>query len=145
MTNEEKLLIDFYKNGGALKVLNRYEFSDKERKIINRAILSAKRSRPNLTLIKEADAMLQEAINTRAPLSNDIELNNNRPPFLKPSFFARYKLSFLGKIIFSLFLASIISLIITLSIGNRDVFGLNSNSVLLFLSFVFLMVLMNRN
>ena len=108
MTNKDKLLIDFYKNGGAQKVLNRYEFTDEERRLINKAILSAKRPRPNLALIKEADAMLQEVVSLRQPLSSETVFDDNSPASWELSFFARHGLDMGGQIKLFLFLTIVL-------------------------------------
>ena len=65
MTDIQKLDIDFYINGSAQDVLKRFSFSDKEKKLIQDAIRTAKMKTPRMKLIKEADELLKEVAKTR--------------------------------------------------------------------------------
>ncbi len=60
--------IEFYKGNAVHSVLNRYEFSDDEKRIVQAAILTAGKSKPSIKLINEADALLNRISKTREPL-----------------------------------------------------------------------------
>ena len=60
--------IEFYKGDAVHSVLKRYEFSDDEKRIIQAAILTARKSKPSIKLINEADALLNKISKTRKPL-----------------------------------------------------------------------------
>ena len=58
MNNES--ILKFYQTEAVHNILKRYKFTEKEKKIIHAAILSAKRDNPNMKLIKDADDVLNE-------------------------------------------------------------------------------------
>ena len=61
--------IAFYRNGGAQKVLARYNFSDTEKEIVQAAMVAARKERPDMRTIQKADALLRMVASTRKPLS----------------------------------------------------------------------------
>ncbi len=63
--------IEFYRGNAVHAVLQRYKFSDEEKRIIQGAILAARKEKPNLTLIGEADTLLQEVAKTRDPIKSE--------------------------------------------------------------------------
>lgn len=73
MTRQEQLKVDFYRTSAVHNVLKRYEFTDKEKGIIQAAILTAKKKQPNMKLIDDADALLKEIASTRTPLKQEVD------------------------------------------------------------------------
>lgn len=69
MTNAEKLELEFYKNGTAESVLKRFEFSEKEEKLVRDAIRTAQLANPRMKLIRDADELLKEVARTRKPIA----------------------------------------------------------------------------
>ena len=69
MDIEKQITIEFFKNGSAERVLERFEFSEEEKKLIQDAIRTANRTNPRMKLIYEADALLKEVAKTRKPVS----------------------------------------------------------------------------
>ncbi len=67
MKKEEEAALDFFRNGAAERVLERYEFSEQERKLIEDAIRSAKREFPRMKLVKEAEELLKKIAKSRQP------------------------------------------------------------------------------
>ena len=63
--------IAFYRNGGAQKVLARYDFSDTEKEIVQAAMVAARKERPDMRTIQKADALLRMVASTRKPLSRE--------------------------------------------------------------------------
>jgi len=70
MTNDPK--VEFYKTG-VFSVLKRYDFTPEERGIIQAAISTAKKDKPNMLLIDKADALLKECTATREPKREEID------------------------------------------------------------------------
>ena len=68
--------IDFYKTG-VFSVLKRYEFSDKEKQIIEAAILTAKQDKPKMALVEKADALLKMVASSREPIDPVEEIDYN--------------------------------------------------------------------
>lgn len=60
--------VEFYSGSAVHSVLKRYEFSDEEKKIIQAAMLTARKEKPKMALIDEADALLKTISTTRDPL-----------------------------------------------------------------------------
>ena len=60
--------VAFYSGSAVHSVLKRYAFSDEEKKIIQAAILTARKEKPKMSLIDEADALLKTVSSTRDPL-----------------------------------------------------------------------------
>ena len=123
MTNREKLEIEFYKNGSAQSVLKRFNFSQKEKRLIEDAIRTATMAHPRMKLIYEADELLKEVAKTREPLPSQgtvkvpveaiVQLNNMKFKASQPKeekkgipFFYIPKTK-LGKIIFFLMMAAL--------------------------------------
>jgi len=75
MTKEEKLEVEFYKNGTAEAVLKRFMFSEKEEKLVRDAIRTANRENPRMALIHQADELLKDVAANRTPItpSEDID------------------------------------------------------------------------
>ncbi len=67
----ENSTIAFYKGNAVRKILERYEFSEAERKVINAAILTARKEKPDYSRIVRADALLNEVAKTRTPIQNE--------------------------------------------------------------------------
>ncbi len=67
MTKEDKLEIEFYKNGNAQDVLERFEFSKEEIALVQNAIRTSKLSHPRMKLIFEANELLKTVAKTRKP------------------------------------------------------------------------------
>ncbi|MBT5934187.1 hypothetical protein [Sulfurimonas sp.] len=65
MTEIEKLELEFYKNGSADAVLNRFTFSEKEEKLVRDAMRTAQLANPRMKLIRDADELLREVAKTR--------------------------------------------------------------------------------
>ncbi len=59
--------LEFYKSGRAERVLERYDFSDDERKVVEAAVRSAQSSRPRLQIIEKADLILKTVAKTQKP------------------------------------------------------------------------------
>jgi len=64
--------IEFYK-AAVYTVLERYTFSKEEKQVITAAILTAKKEKPNMTLINKADKLLQEITTTQTPHNNEVD------------------------------------------------------------------------
>ena len=60
--------IEFYRSNAVHTVLNRYDFSEDEKKIIQAAIVTAKRKNPNMALIVKSDALLKMVATSREPI-----------------------------------------------------------------------------
>lgn len=85
MLNEDQIAIDFYRGSGVQDVLKRYEFSDKENKVILAAILTSRRKTPNMKFIRTADALLKHIAMSRTP----IEQNSNTS--ISPQILAQFE------------------------------------------------------
>jgi len=72
MTVDEETDIEFYKGSGAKNVLNRFEFSEEEKKLINNAIRTAHMKYPRMKIIREANDLLKEIAKVRKPKSTDV-------------------------------------------------------------------------
>jgi len=59
-TKNKSPLVDFFRSDAINSVLERFDFTDDERKTIQAAIRSAKKARPNMMLIDKADALLKK-------------------------------------------------------------------------------------
>ena len=68
--------ITFFKGNGVRNILKRYEFSEEERKIINAAILTARKEQPDSRIMARADALLKEVAQTRKPLEGEEEVKS---------------------------------------------------------------------
>jgi len=71
--------VEFYR-AGVYVVLKKYEFSEEELKIIQAAIITAKKQNPNMRLIEKADALLKMVAASReaAPLEiDDLEIKKS--------------------------------------------------------------------
>jgi fibrillarin-like rRNA methylase len=68
MTKEDKLKIEFYKNGAAEAVLKRFMFTEKEKKLIQDAIRTANMPNPRMKLIDEVDVLLKDVAKFREPI-----------------------------------------------------------------------------
>ena len=67
--------IEFYK-GAVHTILERYTFTKDEKQVIQAAILTAKKDKPNMKLIKEADALLNKVTSSRpAKANNEAKIN----------------------------------------------------------------------
>jgi len=75
MTREDQLKVDFYKGEGVHTVLKRFEFSATEKKIIEDAILTAKRNVPNMKAIEKADALLKMVASSREPILKEVHID----------------------------------------------------------------------
>ena len=62
---EELAKVEFYGGSAVHTVLQRYEFSKEEKQTIQRAILTAKKSKPSMSLINRAEELLKEVANSR--------------------------------------------------------------------------------
>ncbi len=60
--------IDFYRSDTVHTVLKRYDFSEDEKKIIQSAIVTAKRDKPNIKLIHKADILLKSVTESQDPV-----------------------------------------------------------------------------
>lgn len=69
MTKEEKLEIEFYKNGSAESVLKRFVFSKEEEKLVRDAMRTAQLANPRMKLIHDADELLKEVAKSREPIA----------------------------------------------------------------------------
>jgi hypothetical protein len=68
MTKEEKLELEFYKNGSAESVLARFVFTEKEEKLVRDAMRSAQLAKPRMKLIRDSDELLKKVAKTREPI-----------------------------------------------------------------------------
>jgi len=68
MTKEDKLKIEFYKNGVAEAVLKRFMLTEKEKKLIQDAIRTANMPNPRMKLIDEVDVLLKDVAKFREPI-----------------------------------------------------------------------------
>ncbi len=73
MTREEERTIQFYRTDAVHTVLKRYEFSEEEKKIIQAAIVTARREKPSMALIEKADALLKNITTNQTPVDNGID------------------------------------------------------------------------
>ena len=73
MTNEEKHSIQFYRTDAVHTILKRYDFTNEEKRVITAAILTAKKEKPNMTLINKADKLLQEITATQTPHNDEVD------------------------------------------------------------------------
>jgi len=71
MSREANLKINFYRGNSVHTVLQRYEFNEDEKQVINAAILTAKHDQPNMKLIQEADTLLKTITTNRDPIKNE--------------------------------------------------------------------------
>lgn len=76
MTENEELELEFYKNASALSVLERFEFSEKEKQLIRDAIRTANMENPRMKLIHESDKLLREVAKTRKPIITPSSANS---------------------------------------------------------------------
>jgi hypothetical protein len=65
MTREEEHSIQFYRTEAVHTILKRYDFTNEEKQVITAAILTAKKEKPNMLLIKKADQLLQDITATQ--------------------------------------------------------------------------------
>ena len=77
MIKDEELRIAFYKNGGAENVLERFEFTQEEEKLIRDAIRTAKMPNPRMKLIDKVDEFLEDVAKHREPISSIEEGNSS--------------------------------------------------------------------
>ena len=63
--------IDFYRSDVVYTVLKRYSFSSAEKKVIQMAILTAKKDQPNMKLIHEADTLLKSVKESQDPVEKE--------------------------------------------------------------------------
>ena len=82
MAEEEKIELDFYKNGSAESVLKRFVFTEDEEKLIKDAIRSAKMPHPRMVLIHKADELLKEIAKTREPVESTAKPNESAEAML---------------------------------------------------------------
>jgi len=68
MTKEDELKLKFYKNGTAEAVLERFMFTEKEKKLIQDAIRTANMPNPRMKLIDEVDELLKDVAKFREPI-----------------------------------------------------------------------------
>lgn len=68
MYKKNSAIVDFYRNGGVEKIIEKYPFSEEEKEILYRAARTAKRDEPNVELIKRADNLLSVVTKIRKPL-----------------------------------------------------------------------------
>jgi len=68
MMSEKEIALEFYQNGSAQSALERFNFSEKEEKLIRDAIRTASMLNPRMKLITEADALLKEVAVSREPI-----------------------------------------------------------------------------
>ncbi len=73
MTREELSKVEFYRGDAVYMVLKRYEFSDAEKKIIQSAIVTAKRENPNISLIDKSDALLKMVATSREAVAVEVD------------------------------------------------------------------------
>ena len=73
MSDLKQADIDFYKNGAAEEVLQRFEFTQEEEQLIKDAIRTANLPHPRLKLLQKADALLKEVGKTRKPIQNNTQ------------------------------------------------------------------------
>ena len=71
MIEIEQLELEFYRNGLADNVLQRFKFSEKEEKLICDAIRTANMSNPRMQLIHKANELLREVTKTREPIRQE--------------------------------------------------------------------------
>ncbi len=72
MTDADKQEILFYQGSGIQHILNRFMFTEKERKLIEDAIRTSNMSNPRMQLIYDANALLKKVAKTREPIQNQI-------------------------------------------------------------------------
>ena len=65
--------IDFYRSDAVYTVLKRYDFSDDEKKVIQAAIVTAKRENPNIALIDKSDALLKMVATSREAIAVEVD------------------------------------------------------------------------
>jgi hypothetical protein len=65
--------IEFYRTNTVHTILKRYEFTKEERQVITAAILTAKKEKPNMLLIKKADQLLQEIAATQTAHDSEVD------------------------------------------------------------------------
>jgi len=68
MTDTQKKELKFYLNGSAKSVLKKFIFTEKEVKLIEDAIRTAKMANPRMKLIRDTDALLREVVKTKEPI-----------------------------------------------------------------------------
>ena len=73
--------ISFYNSTAVYTVLKRYIFSDNEKQVIQAAILTAKKEKPNMQLINDADALLGTITTSQFPIDipeDDMEIKKRK-------------------------------------------------------------------
>jgi len=96
MKNNPK--IDFYKSDAVYTVLRRYHFSDEEKKVIHSAIVTAKKTNRDMSVIEKADVLLKHITTTRNPLTDTTEEQNAQKAARAQALYASSKgLSWAGK------------------------------------------------
>jgi hypothetical protein len=78
MSNTELQELEFYKNGSAESVLERFIFNSEEKKLIEDAIRTAKMPKPRMKLIQKADKLLKEVAKNREPIAST---NTTKVPY----------------------------------------------------------------
>ena len=83
--------IDFYKNDAVHTVLKRYDFSESEKKIIYAAIVTAKKEKPNMTLIEKSDALLKMVATSRDTIDTEKVDELETKKYISAAEMANYK------------------------------------------------------
>lgn len=77
MTIKNKAVIDFYRGKSIHKLLKKFEFSDSEIKVINTAILTSRKEKPNMSVIEKADNILKEVAKNQKPIISEAKVEQN--------------------------------------------------------------------
>ena len=83
MTKEDELKLKFYKNGTAEAVLERFMFTEKEKKLIQDAIRTANMPNPRMKLIDEVDELLKDVAKFREPIVIESEIKISPKDMIK--------------------------------------------------------------
>jgi len=65
MTKEESQEVEFYRGTSVQQMIQGDRLTEDEKKIVRAAILTARKDKPNMVLIREADSLLKEIAKTR--------------------------------------------------------------------------------
>jgi len=79
MTKEDRQEVEFYKGNAVQQMLQGDRLTEDEKKIVRAAILTARKDKPNMVLIREADSLLKEIAKTREITEPTVDIETISP------------------------------------------------------------------
>ena len=65
--------VEFYKGNGVQSVLRRYDFTPKEKQLLQSAIITARQIHPDMALLEQADVLLKLTTKTKKAKDEDVD------------------------------------------------------------------------